>query len=98
MPKTIHLTNAVELSKEFKMRKPPPTLQQISFLTPDDYVKLEANSEYFWVKVDEVNPFVGLVQDPPVFPQKFTVGDKIYFEDFNIFDLRAKEWLNSDGI
>jgi hypothetical protein len=92
------LSNAVETSKEFNMRKPPPTLQQISFLTPEDYVKVQANSEYFWLKVDAVDPFVGIVLDEPVFPQEFTKDDKIFFEDFNVFDLRAKEWLTNEGL
>ena len=100
MPKTVILSNAVEITKEYPQRVSdyPPVEQQINFLTPEDYVKLKANSEYFWVKVDAVNPFVGIVQDDPTFNQEFMKGDKIYFEDVNVYDLRSKWWLNNEGI
>ena len=98
MPKTLRLTSAIKDSEDFDLRKSLPTEQQIEFLTPEDYAKLKANSEYFWVKVDAVDPFVGIVQDDPVFNQQFIKGDKIYFKDFNIYDLRSKWWLNNERI
>ena len=80
------------------MRKPPPVPQEIQFLTPEDYARLRSNGEYFWVKVDAVDPYVGIVQDDPVFSQKFKKGDKIYFEFYNIFDIRSKYWLTNEGL
>ena len=77
MPKTVKLSNAVEITKEYpqKVSDYPPNEQQINFLIPEDYVKLKSNSEYFWVKVDAVNPFVGIVEDDPTFKQQFMKGD-----------------------
>lgn len=98
MPIRVRLSNATEISEDYKLRQDPPNYQQIDQLTPEDYAKLKSNSEYFWVKVDEVNGFVGIVLEDPVFPQKFMKGDKIYFEDFNIYDIRSKGWLNNDYI
>lgn len=98
MPKQISLVDAVQTSEDYTLRQPPPNYQQIAELTPEDYVKLKSRGEYFWVKVDAVDPYVGIVMDDPVFNQKFQKGDKIYFEDVNVFDLRAKEWLNNEGI
>jgi len=98
MPKTVKLSNAVEITEEFILRQNPPNYQQIDQLTPEDYAKLKANSEYFWVKVDAIDPYVGIVENELTFPQKFSKGDKIYFQDYNIYDLRSKRWLNNEGI
>jgi hypothetical protein len=98
MPKQVSLVSAVQTAEDYDLRQPPPNYQQIAELTPEDYVKLKARGEYFWVKVDAVDPYVGIVMDDPVFNQKFQKGDKIYFEDVNVFDLRAKEWLNNERI
>ena len=98
MPKQVKLSNAVEITNEYPQRvsDDPPDYQQINELTPEDYVKLKSNSEYFWVKVDAVNPFVGIVEGDPTFQQNFMKGDKIYFEAENIYDLRSKWWLNNE--
>jgi len=98
MTKTVKLSNAVEISEEFSQRisDDPPNYQQIAQLHTEDYVKLKANSEYFWVKVDAVDPFVGIVQGDPTFQQKFMKGDKIYFESDNVYDLRSRWWLNNE--
>lgn len=103
MSKTVRLTNAVELSEEYDLRQEPPNKQQIDQLTPEDYARLRANGEYFWVKVDEVDisevsSFVGIVLTDPVFPQDFQRGDKVNFEQFNVFDLRSWRWLTNEGI
>jgi hypothetical protein len=98
MPKTVRLSNATDISEEYKLRQNPPNYQQIAELTPEDYTKLKSRGEYFWVKVDAVEPFVGIVMEDPVFQQKFEKGDKIYFEDYNIYDLRSKGWLTNEGI
>lgn len=98
MPIEVKLSNAKEISENYDLRQEPPNYQQIDQLTPEDYARLKSNGEYFWVKVDEVDGFVGIVLDEPVFPQQFKQGDKIYFEDFNIYDIRSKGWLTNEGI
>jgi hypothetical protein len=100
MPIRVNLSNAVEITDEYPQRVSdyPPNFQQIDQLTPDDYAKLKSKGEYFWVKVDEVDDYVGIVQDEPVFSQQFKQGDRIYFEDFNIYDIRSKWWLNNERI
>ena len=103
MAKTVRLVNAVETAKEYDLRQEPPNKQQIDHLIPEDYSKLKANGEYFWVKVDEVNisevsSFVGIIFTDPVFPQDFARGDKINFQEFNVFDVRSWRWLTNEGI
>jgi hypothetical protein len=98
MPKTVKLSNAVIISEEYSLRKNPPNSQQIDLLMPEDYAKLKSNSEYFWVKVDEIDPFVGIVMDQMEFPQPFSQGDKIYFNSNNVYDIRSREWKTNEGI
>jgi hypothetical protein len=103
MAKTVSLTDAVQLSKEFNLRKQPPYKQQIDQLKPEDYVRLRANGEYFWVKVDEVtisevSSFVGIILETPVFKQKFEKNDKINFTQNNVFDIASWRWLNNELI
>ena len=101
MAKTIGLINAVETAAEYNLRKNPPTKEQISMLEPEDYAKLKADSEYFWVKVDQVinrPSYVGIVTQDPTFPQKFQKGDKINFDEINVFDIRSREWMTNEGI
>ena len=76
MPIRVRLSNATEISEDYKLRQDPPNYQQIDQLTPEDYAKLKSKGEYFWVKVDAVNDFVGIVLEDPVFPQKFMKGEK----------------------
>jgi hypothetical protein len=96
----IKLSNAVDITQQYPQRVSdyPPNYQQIAELTPEDFVQIKSRGEKFWVKVDAVDPYVGIVQDDPIFEQKFMKGDKIYFEAENIYDLRSKWWLNKDGI
>ena len=98
MTKTVRLSNAIEISEDYRLRQNPPNYQQIVELTPEDYTKLKSKGEYFWVKVDAVEPFVGIIMDDLIFQPNFKRGDKIYFEDYNIYDLRSKGWLNNEGI
>ena len=98
MPKQVTLSNATEISENYQLRKTPPNYQQIAELTPEDYAKLKSRGEYFWTKVDSIDPFVGIIIEEPVFQQTFQQGDKIYFEDYNIYDLRSKGWLTNEYI
>jgi len=102
----LKLTNAVKQQKDAggarNVRKPNPTIQQITHTLPEDYAKLKYHGEYFWVMVDQVNPdtrneFVGIVYDDLTF-SKIYRGDEVYFRAFDIFDLRSQEWKNHDHI
>jgi len=77
-----------------------PNYQQITEISPDDWVELTHEGDRFWVTVDIVNvdeddcEFVGFVQGELDFTHPFEVGDCIIFEGKNVLNIHSREWKN----
>ena len=79
--------DAQEMAKKHPDTFEAPTMEELSKIKQDDFVKLCLNSERFWVKVIEVHEdeIIGEVDNQLYESQPFGLGDIIAFKQEHIY-------------